>query len=174
MTCLGSHLCIWKKGIYLWSVGVYFQLYVSKWHIPVWRSGLHTDGFCLMYQQRDLRLIEQNLKIFSYACDWFVTKNLSIYFGGSQDQKYIVWHKKETKKDSNLDIRYCKIKVTYLFFIEDQSSIIDSDVCLKKIDFYPNLCSTTSAMCNAIVKPHFHHVYSAWCPNLNKSLKTKL
>ena len=28
--------------------------------------------------------------------------------------------------------------------------------------------------CNALIQPHFDHAYSAWYPNLNKKLKSKL
>ena len=29
-------------------------------------------------------------------------------------------------------------------------------------------------LCNSLIQPHFDHTCSAWCPNLNKRLKSKL
>ena len=59
-----------------------------------------------MYEHGDIKLIEQKLsKKFLNACFWLVNKKLSIHFGEDKT-KSIVWHKKETRKDSNLEFRY--------------------------------------------------------------------
>ena len=62
---------------------------------------------CLMYQHRDVKVTEQKLnKNFPNLCHWFVDKKLSFHF--RQDETKSI-HKKQSKKDSNLDIRYATI-----------------------------------------------------------------
>ena len=56
---------------------------------------LYADDSCLMYQHKDVKVIEQKLNInFSNVCDWFADSKLSIHFGEDKTKSIV----KETKK----------------------------------------------------------------------------
>ena len=102
---------------------------------------------------------------------------------------HIVWHKKESKKDSNLDIRYGTVHnkhchtVTYLGCVleENLSGKTIALLLIKKINtrrllYRKNRFLSQSLhrlLCNVIIQPHFDYVCSGLYPNLNKNLKKK-
>ena len=51
-----------------------------------------------------------------------------------------------------------------------RNSILDSDLQENRFLSQP----LRRLFCNVIIQPHFDYTYSAWYPNLNKSLKKKL
>ena len=90
-------------------------------------------------------------------CNWFVDNKLSIHFEEDKTKCILFGTKKWLKKDSNLDIRYgtvyieqyhtVSILVAYYTkaYQENQrlcrsirKSILDSDFCIRKIDFCLN------------------------------------
>lgn len=58
---------------------------------------LYADNFCFMYQNSDVKKIEQTLNnTFSNACDWFVDNKFSIHFGADKTKRILFYTKKET------------------------------------------------------------------------------
>ena len=58
---------------------------------------LYADNFCFMYQNSDVKKIEQTLNnSFSNACDWFVDNKFSIHFGTDKTKRILFYTKKET------------------------------------------------------------------------------
>ena len=99
-----------------------FLLYVGKV-----KEAIDCDFFlyaydsCLVYQHKDVKEIERNLKVnFSNVCDWFVDNKLSIHFVEVKTKCILFGTKNRLNKVSSLDIKYGEIHnkqyhtVTYL------------------------------------------------------------
>ena len=153
---------------------------------------LYADDSCLVYQYKDVKEIEKNLnKNFSNVCDWFVDNKLSIHLGEDKT-KYILFDTKYgLNKVSSLDIKYGEIDieqyhtVTYLGCLLDET-LSGELVALKVINNINSrlrfLCRNNRFLspplrrlfCNSLIQPNFDYACSAWYPNLNERLKSKL
>ena len=153
---------------------------------------LYADDFCLVYQHKDVKEIKRNLnKNFSDVCDWFVDNKLSIHLGEDKTKCILFDTKFRLNKVSSLHIKYGEIHinqyhtVTYIGCFLDETFSGES-VALKIINkinsrlrflyrknrfLSPPLCRL---LCNSLVHPHFDYACSAWYPDLNKRLKSKL
>ena len=153
---------------------------------------LYADDSCLVFQHKDLKEIEKQLnKDFASLCDWFVENKLSIHFGDDKTKSILFVNKYKLKKTEKLDITYNDIeikqhsKVKYLGCILDETLSGDSMALgvLNKVNaklkflYRKNKFLTPSLrrlLCNALIQPHFDYACSAWYPNLNKAIKSKL
>ena len=154
---------------------------------------LYADDSCLVYQHKDVKVIEQQLnKDFSNLCDWFVDNKLSIHFGEDKTKSILFSTKNKVKRAGPLNIKYNNIeikqysKVTYLGCIFDETFLSGESMALHVINkvnaklkfLYRNNRILSKPLrrllCNAIIQPHFDFGCCAWYPNLNKNLKNKL
>ena len=153
---------------------------------------LYADDSCLVYQHNDVSKIEQNLnKNFSDICDWFVDNKLSIHFGEDKTKCILFGTKQKLNKTGSLDIRYgtMQIKqyhtVTYLGCALDENlsgetmalKVISKINCRLRFLYRKNRFLSQRLrrlLCNALIQPHFDYACSAWYPNLNNRLKSKL
>ena len=89
---------------------------------------LYADDSCLVFQDRDPKVIERQLnKDFTNLCDWFIDNKLSIHFGEEKTKFIIFTTKRKMNRKNSLDI-VCKdikikqySKVTYLGCVLDES-----------------------------------------------------
>ena len=73
---------------------------------------LYVDDSCLVYQHKDVKVIERNLnKNFSNICDWFVDNKLSIHFGEDKTKSILFGTKHRLNKVSSLEIKYGEIHI---------------------------------------------------------------
>lgn len=73
---------------------------------------LYANNSYLVYQQKDVRKIEQNRsKKFYYICDWFLDNELSIRIGDNKRKKILNGNKHKLYKVCGLDIRYDAVHV---------------------------------------------------------------
>ena len=152
---------------------------------------LYADDSCLVYQHKDVKEIERNLnKNFSNVCDWFVDNKLSIHFGEGKT-KCILFGTKHRLKVNSLEIKYGEIHikqhhtVTYLGCLLDET-LSGESMALKVINkinsrlrflYRKNRFLSPPLrrlLCISLIQPHFDYACSAWYPNLNKRLKSKL
>ena len=153
---------------------------------------LYADDSCLIYQHKNVKEIEQQLKEdFGKLCDCFIDNKLSIHMGEDKT-KVILFASKYKSNDNNiLDISYKgnKVKqyssVSYLGCILDESMSGDMMALqvIKKINdrlkfLYrkKDLLSLPlrRILCNAIIQPHFDYACSSWYTNLKQKFKKKL
>ena len=87
---------------------------------------LYADDSCLVYQDKDIKVIERRLNTdFSNLCDWFVDNKLSIHFGQDKTKSILFSSKNKIKNLEPLNISYQNInikqhsKVKYLGCIFD-------------------------------------------------------
>ena len=153
---------------------------------------LYADDSCLVYQHKELSLIEEHLnRDFANICDWFVDNKLSIHFGEDKTKSILFTTKNKNKSVGNLNIKYNNInikqysRVTYLGCILDETLSGESMALhvLNKLNTRLKfLCRKNELLskpmrrllCNALIQPHFDYACSAWYINLNKSFKAKL
>ena len=153
---------------------------------------LYADDSCLVFQHKDLKEIEKQLnKDFANLCDWFVENKLSIHFGDDKTKSILFVNKYKLKRTDKLVITYegkeikQHSKVNYLGCILDETLSGDSMALsvLSKINakikflYRKNKFLTPllrRLLCNALIQPHFDYACSAWYPNLNKAMKSKL
>ena len=153
---------------------------------------LYADDSCLVYQHKDVKVIEQQLnKDFSNLCDWFVDNKLSIHFGEDKTKSILFSTKNKVKRAGSLNIKYNNIeikqhtKVTYLGCILDETlsgesmalHVINKVNSKLKFLYRNNRIFSRPLrrlLCNALIQPHFDFACCAWYPNLNKNLKNKL
>ena len=152
---------------------------------------LYADDSCLAYQHKDMKETERNLNTnFSDVCDWFVDNKLSIHLR-RQTKCILFGTKYRLNKVSSFDIKYGEIHikqyhtVTYLGCLLEETLSGESAALrvINKINrrlrflYRKNrflslpLCRL---LCNSLIPPHFDYTCSAWYPNLNKKLKSKL
>ena len=146
----------------------------------------------MKHQHKDVSKIEQNLnKNFSNICNWFVNNKLSIQFGEDKTKCILFGAKQKLNKSGSLNIKHSTIQikqyhtVTYLGCVIDENlsgetmalKVISKISCRLSFLYRKNrflsqpLCRL---LCNALIQPHFDYVCSAWYPNLNNRLKSKL
>ena len=89
---------------------------------------LYADDSCLMYQHKDIAIIEKILnEDFENICDWFVDNKLSINFGDDKTKSILFASTRRAKYIRKLNIRYKEInikqqaQVTYLGCVLDKS-----------------------------------------------------
>ena len=153
---------------------------------------LYADDTCLLFQHKDLERIKEELtKNFSNICDWFVDRKLSIHFGEDKTKSILFSTKNKTRKIGTLDIQFGEIKikqyskVTYLgcdldknLFGETMALRVMNKINSRlKFMYRKNRYLTPHLkrlLCNALIQSHFDYACSAWYPNPNKTLKSKL
>ena len=153
---------------------------------------LYADDSCLMYQHKDLKVINEKLcDDFSKLCDWFVDNKLSIHFGEDKTKCILFASKNKVKKIGKLNISYKNViikqfsKINYLGGLLDQTmsgDIMALNVIRKvnsrlKFLYRKNAFLTPNLrrlLCNALIQPNFDYVCSAWYPNLAQNLKKRL
>ena len=153
---------------------------------------LYADDSCLIYQHKSEKEIEKTLtQNFKNICEWFVDNKLSIHFGEDKTKCILFCPKSKLSKANKLNIEYegktikQYSKVTYLGCILDETLSGESMALQviskinKRLKFlYRNRDFLTPSLrrmlCNSLLQPHFDYACSAWYPNLNKCLKTKL
>ena len=132
---------------------------------------LYADDSCLLFQHKDVKEIEKQLKNdFANICDWFVDNKLSIHFGEDKTKSILFATKNKLKKIDKLNISYQNIKikqhseVTYLGCILDESlsgqsmayKIINKVNSRLKFLHRNNqylMPSLRRLLCNAIIQP---------------------
>ncbi len=152
---------------------------------------LYADDTCLLFQDKDPKVIELNLKNnFNTICDWFVDNKLSIHLGEDKT-KCILFSGKHRPREDDLIITYEHItlkqykSVTYLGCLLDERNTGESMALqvIAKINGRLKFLwrkhkflspSLRRLLCNALIQPHFDFAVSAWFPNLNKKLLSKL
>ena len=139
-----------------------------------------------------MKEIERNLnKNFSDVCDWFVENKLNIYFGEGKAICILFDTKHRLNKVSSLDIKYGAIHIKQ-YHTEKclgcslHEALSGESMVLKVINkinsrfrflysknrfFSP---TRRRLLCSSVIPPHFDNTCSAWYPNLNKRLKSKL
>ena len=153
---------------------------------------LYADDSCLVYQHTDVSKIEKNLnKNFSNICYWFVDNKLSIHFGEGKTKCILFGTKQKLNKTGSLYIRHGTIQmkqyhtVIYLGCALDENlsgetmtlKVISKINCRPRFLYRKNrflLQPLRRLLCNALIQPHFDYASSAWYPNLNNRLKSKL
>ena len=150
-------------------------------------SKIKSIFICLMYQHRDVEDIEKQLnKDFENVSDWFVDNKFSIHFGEDKTKSILFASKRKIKSARKLNVKY-KIQhsqVTYLGCVLDET-LCGEPMALKALNkingklkflYRKNEFLTPTLrrmLSNAIMKPHFDYVCSAWYPNLYEKLKKK-
>ena len=153
---------------------------------------LYADDSCLVHQHKDAKEIERNLnKNFSNVSVWFVDNKRSIHFGEDKTKYILFGTKHRLNKVSSLEIKYGEIyikqyhTVTYLGCLFDET-IPRESMALKvmnKINSRLRFLYIKNRLlplplhrlfCNSLIQPYFDYACSAWYPNLNKGLKSKL
>ena len=153
---------------------------------------LYPDDSCLIYQHKDIAIIEKNLNDdFENICDWFVNNKLSIHFGDDRTKLILFASTRRAENIPKLNIRYKEInikqqaQVTYLGCVLDDS-MSGETMALKfvnkingKVKFlYRKNKFLTSELrrmlCNALIQPHFDYACTAWYPNLTEKTKKNI
>ena len=140
---------------------------------------LYADDSCLVYQHKELSVIEEHLsRDFANICDWFVDNKLTIHFGEDKTKSILFTTKNKNKSVGNLNIKYNNInikqysRVTYLGCILDETLSGESMVLhvlnkpntrLKFLYRKNELLSKLMRrlLCNALIQPHFDYACSA-------------
>ena len=153
---------------------------------------LYADDSCFVYQHNDVSKIEQNLnKNFSNICNWFVDNKLSTHFGEDKTKCILFGTKQKLNKTGSLSIRHSTIQIkqyhtaTYLGSVLDENlsgetmafKVIRKINCRRWFLYRKNrfvLQPLRRLLCNALEQPPFDYACSAWYPNLNNRLKSKL
>ena len=152
---------------------------------------LYADDSCLIYQHKDLDVINEKLCLdFSKLCDWFIDNKLSIHFGEDKTKCILFASKNKIKKVGQLNIFYRDViikqfsKLTYLGGLLDQTMSGDEMALnvIRKVNnrikflYRKNEFLTPKLrriLCNALIQPHFDYVCSAWYPNLTQNSKKR-
>ena len=73
---------------------------------------LYADDTCLIFQHKDVKVIEKQLNgNFSAICDRFVDNKLSIHFGEDKTKSNLFSSKNKVKKADPLNVHYNDIKI---------------------------------------------------------------
>ena len=73
---------------------------------------LYADDSCLMYQHKDIAMIEKILnEDFKNICDWFVDNKLSIHLAGHKTKSILFASKRRAKNIRKLNVKYKKINI---------------------------------------------------------------
>ena len=94
-----------------------FLLYVNDMVQAVNCDLLYADDTGLIFQHKDINIIEQQLnRNFSNICDWFVDNKLSIHFGEDKTKSILFAPLNKCKKLRKLNISYGSLKIGRYFF----------------------------------------------------------
>ena len=93
----------------------------------------YSDDSFLVYQHRDVKVIEQNST--KFFCCWFGNNKLSIHVGKDKDKSIIPGTKKRLKKDSNLNIRYGAIPNKQYHALTYLGCLVDENLSREPIAF---------------------------------------
>ena len=153
---------------------------------------LYADDTCLISQHKKIEVIEENLNNdFSNICEWFIDNKLSIHLGEDKTKSILFSSKRKVKTNAPLNITYGNVnikqhsKVTYLGCILDNTlsgesmalHVINKVNIRLKFLYRQNKFLTRylrRLLCNALIQPLFDYACSAWYPNINQNLKTRL
>ena len=152
---------------------------------------LYAGDSCLMYQHKDLKVINEKLcDDFSKLCDWFVDNKLSIHFGEDKTKCILFASKNKVKKVGKLNSYKDTIikqfsNITYLGGLLDQTmsgDIMDLNKIRKvnsrhKFLYRKNKLHTSylrRLICNVLIQPNFDYVYSVWYPNFAQNFTKRL
>ena len=170
-----------------------FLLYIND--LPqavVSDSLLYADDTCIVFQHKsEIEIEKQLIRDFSSLCDWFVDNKLSIHFGQDKTKSILFGTKHELRNAKSLNIVNNGIeikqhaKVKYLGCILGESlsgesmalNVIDKINSRLKFLHRQNRFLTPPLrrlLCNALIKPLFDYVCTAWFPNLSKELRLRL
>ena len=125
-----------------------------------------------MYTGKDVKTIEEQLdNDFSWPCDWFIDKKLSVHFGEEKTKSILFRTKQRLKNQRDLDLRYGDIeikqhsKVTYLGCILD-NDLSGESMATKVLSLVNNRLKFLyrkqkfltlpfrRLLCNALIQPH--------------------
>ena len=152
----------------------------------------YADDTCLLFQHKDLEQInKEHTKNFSNICDWFVDNKLTIHFGKDKTKSILFSTKNWKRKIVPLDIEYGDVKIKQYSKVTYSGCELDETLSgeamalkvINKINSRLKFLHRKNRhltpylkrlLCNALIQPHFDHACSAWYPNLNKKLKSKL
>ena len=153
---------------------------------------LYADDSCIIYQNADIKLIENKLNHdFNNICNWFIDNKLSIHLGEDKTKCILFAPKYKKKAENKLNIFYQGLRiqqyssVTYLGCILDEAMTGEEMALfvIKKINsklkfLYRKQLFLSKflrhMLCNAIIHPHFDYACTSWYVNLSKKLKNKL
>ena len=91
---------------------------------------LHADDTCLIFQHKDVKVIEKQLNgNFRSICDWFVDNKLSIHFGEDKAKSILFSSKNKVKKADPLNIHYNDIKIKQYSKVTYLGCILDETLC---------------------------------------------
>ena len=140
---------------------------------------LYADDSCLMYQHKDITIIEKILnEDFENIGDWFVDNKLSIHFGDDKTKSVLFTTKRKAKNIRKLNIRYKEInikqqaQVIYLGCGSNES-MSGEPMALKvvnkingklKFPYRKNKFLTSKLrrmLCNALIQSHFDYACTA-------------
>ena len=124
-------------------------------------------------------------------CDWFVNYKLNIYFGEGKTKFILFVTKQKPNKTGSLNIRHGMIQikqyytVTYLGCTLDgilsgeimALKVISKINCRRWFLYRKNRFLSQPLhilLSNVLMQPHFDYACTAWYPNLNNRLKSKL
>ena len=153
---------------------------------------LYADDSCILYQNSDLKQIENQLnRDFKNVCNWFLDNKLSIHLGEDKTKCILFAPKYKRNIVKVLDIFHNDLKikqfssVTYLGCILDEAMTGEemATYVIKKISnklkflyrkqmFFSRV--VRRMLCNAIIQPHFDYACTSWYLNLSKKFKNKL
>ena len=141
---------------------------------------LYADDSCLVYQHKDVKEIERNLKKnFSDVCNWFADNKLSIHLGEDKTKLIVFGTKYRLNKVSSLDIKYGEIHikqyhtVTYLGCLLDET-LSGESMAFKVINKINSRVRFPYRKNRFFSPPLRRLLCNSWYPNLNKRLKSKL
>ena len=64
---------------------------------------LYADDSCLVFQNRDPKVIERQLnKDFANICDWFIENKLSIHFGEEKTKSILFTSKRKKNREISI------------------------------------------------------------------------
>ena len=64
---------------------------------------LYADDTCLMYMDKDMKTIEEQLSTdFSSLCDWFIDNKLSVHFGEEKTKSILFGTKRQLRSKETL------------------------------------------------------------------------
>ena len=170
-----------------------FLMYVNDMpHAISSKLLLYADDSCIIFQHKDIKVIEENLnKDFENLCDWFIDNKLSIHFGQDKTKSILFASKSRKRKGNHININYRDIEikqhssVSYLGCVLDDTLSGESMALkiLRKINsrlrfLYRKDKFLTPVLrrmlCNALIQPHFDYACLAWYSNLTQAMKSKV
>ena len=152
---------------------------------------LYADDTFLVFQSKNVKVIEKLNEDFANICEWFVDNKLSIHFAEDKNNFILFTSKRKIKKLQKLEIIYNNItikqhsRVTYLGCILEKTMSGESmaNKVISKVNarlkflhrknkyLTPNLCRL---LCNALIQSHFDYACRAWYSIFFKKLKNRI